>query len=241
MVYICRVCVSVVQCHSVMHVECSVNRILWSQHSAPQVFYSSCHHECLSAIVLWRFMEKQWSYGGLSWGIKSRPVVRQLSSSRFHHVRYLWPSWHSLLHLVHGAHAPQSLRSPSRTARCSLFRWWHRRKSQLVFCPLVKINASHHQFNVTKISGSPNCTYTLSVTDGSVQDVDGNVVLVKNPDVPQEWVITKAEGDDMYTWVKPLAPLRIKQDSDAMCLVLSRRALPLRGLIPMAHLGASVR
>ena len=64
----------------------------------------------------------------------------------------------------------------------------------------MKINTSHHQFNVTKISGSPNCTYRLSVADGSVQDVDGNVVLVKNPDeVPQEWVITKAEGDDMYT------------------------------------------
>ena len=72
-----------------------------------------------------------------------------------------------------------------------------------------------------------------------IQDVDGNIVLVDDPDPPQEWVVT-SQGGDKYTFVIDTRQF-CKMPDMTISIALSRRVLPLPGLIQVASLGVSVR
>ncbi|KAL4064530.1 hypothetical protein V8B97DRAFT_2006391 [Scleroderma yunnanense] len=67
--------------------------------------------------------------------------------------------------------------------------------------PVVAFDASGLGFYAQQVDGPPSCTYVLSSGSGYIQDVDGNLALVEDPETPQEWVIAQ-RGTDSYTVVK---------------------------------------
>lgn len=67
--------------------------------------------------------------------------------------------------------------------------------------PVVAYNNGGLGFYAERVDGPPSCTYVLFSGSSYIQDVDGNVVLVEDPETPQEWVVT-SHGEDKYTVVK---------------------------------------